>query len=75
MHRVGLKVRDKKVLKLIGKYLRAGVRLEDGTTEATPRGVPQGGPIVLLLAASGQHHARSSGPAHSTNGLALCTIR
>lgn len=50
MHRVGLKVRDKKVLKLIGKYLRAGVRLEDGTTEATPRGVPQGGPLSPLLA-------------------------
>ncbi|MCH6258395.1 reverse transcriptase domain-containing protein [Puniceicoccaceae bacterium K14] len=50
MHRIGLKVRDKSVLCLIGKYLRAGVRLEDGTTERTPRGVPQGGPLSPLLA-------------------------
>ncbi|MDQ8201324.1 reverse transcriptase domain-containing protein [Pelagicoccus enzymogenes] len=50
MHRVGLKVRDKRVLRLIGKYLRAGVRLEDGTTEKTPKGVPQGGPLSPLLA-------------------------
>ena len=50
MRRIGLKVRDKRVLRLIGKYLRAGVRLEDGTTEKPPRGVPQGGPLSPLLA-------------------------
>ena len=50
MYRIGLKVRDKRVLRLIGKYLRAGVRLEDGSTEKTPRGVPQGGPLSPLLA-------------------------
>ncbi|MDQ8188459.1 reverse transcriptase domain-containing protein [Pelagicoccus sp. SDUM812002] len=50
MHRIGLKVRDKRVLRLICKYLRAGVRLEDGTAEKTPREVPQGGPLSPLLA-------------------------
>lgn len=50
MRRVGLKIRDKRVLRLIGKYLRAGVRLEDGTTGKTPKGVPQGGPLSPLLA-------------------------
>jgi len=38
------------VLRLIGAYLRAGVRLENGTVEATTQGVPQGGPLSPLLA-------------------------
>jgi len=50
MYQIRLKVRDKFVLKLIGKYLRAGIRLEDGTTEKTGKGVPQGGPLSPLLA-------------------------
>lgn len=50
MHRIGLKIRDKRVLRLIGKYLRAGIRHEDGRKEKTPRGVPQGGPLSPLLA-------------------------
>jgi RNA-directed DNA polymerase len=44
------KVRDAKVLTLIQRYLVAGVELPDGTREATPRGVPQGGPLSPLLA-------------------------
>lgn len=44
------RVAEKPVLRLIGKYLRAGVRLEDGTTEKTLKGVPQGGPLSPLLA-------------------------
>jgi RNA-directed DNA polymerase len=43
-------VRDKRVLRLIGRYLRAGVILPDGTREPTLRGVPQGGPLSPLLA-------------------------
>lgn len=50
MHRVGSKVRDRLVLRLIGKYLRAGVVHGDGAKERTPRGVPQGGPLSPLLA-------------------------
>jgi RNA-directed DNA polymerase len=50
MARVAAKVRDPRVLHLIGRYLRAGVVLPDGTREPTPRGVPQGGPLSPLLA-------------------------
>ena len=38
------------LLRLIGRYLRAGVVLPDGQREATPLGVPQGGPLSPLLA-------------------------
>jgi RNA-directed DNA polymerase len=44
------KVRCRKTLGLIRSYLTAGVEQPDGTREATPRGVPQGGPLSPLLA-------------------------
>ena len=44
------KVRCPRVLGLIRRYLNAGVVLPDGTREATPQGVPQGGPLSPLLA-------------------------
>ncbi|MEK7995588.1 MAG: group II intron reverse transcriptase/maturase [Planctomycetota bacterium] len=44
------KTRDRKVLGLIRRYLQAGVVLPDGIREATPQGVPQGGPLSPLLA-------------------------
>lgn len=44
------KVRDRRVLGLIRSYLQAGVLMPDGTREATPQGVPQGGPLSPLLA-------------------------
>jgi RNA-directed DNA polymerase len=49
MHCVGRKVRDKRVLSLIGKYLRAGVEV-NGRLEKRTMGVPQGGPLSPLLA-------------------------
>jgi RNA-directed DNA polymerase len=49
MHRVARKIKDKRVLKLIGKYLRAGVVLS-GRRQVTRKGVPQGGPLSPLLA-------------------------
>jgi RNA-directed DNA polymerase len=49
MHKLARKVRDKRVLKLIGKYLRAGV-INGGRLEQTRKGVPQGGPLSPLLA-------------------------
>ena len=49
MHRVASKIHDKRVLKLIGKYLRAGVMI-NGRLEHTRKGVPQGGPLSPLLA-------------------------
>lgn len=50
MQQLREKVRDRKVLGLIRRYLQAGVVLPDGTREATPLGVPQGGPLSPLLA-------------------------
>ena len=49
MHRVARKIRDKHVLRLIGKYLRAGVVVK-GRLQQTREGVPQGGPLSPLLA-------------------------
>ncbi len=49
MHRVSRRIEDKRVLRLIGKYLRAGVMVK-GRHLATPLGVPQGGPLSPLLA-------------------------
>jgi len=49
MHRVARKIKDKRVLALIGKYLRAGV-VVNGRQQATRKGVPQGGPLSPLLA-------------------------
>ena len=49
MHRVARKIRDKRVLRLIGKYLRAGVKVH-GRLQKTREGVPQGGPLSPLLA-------------------------
>jgi len=42
MQLVSRKVHDKRVLSLIGRYLRAGVKV-NGRLEKTPLGVPQGG--------------------------------
>jgi len=43
-------VQDRQVLGLIRRYLQAGVVLPDGSRQATPCGVPQGGPLSPLLA-------------------------
>ncbi len=48
MHRVSRHVTDKGILKLIGKYLRAGV-VVNGRLNQTTKGVPQGGPLSPLL--------------------------
>ena len=50
MNALKVKVRCPRVLGLIRRYLMAGVGLPDGTREATPQGVPQGGPLSPLLA-------------------------
>ena len=49
MARIGQTVRDKRVLRLIGRYLRSGVMIE-GVVQATEEGTPQGGPLSPLLA-------------------------
>ncbi len=48
MSRVSRYVRDKGILRLIGKYLRAGV-VVNGRLNRTGKGVPQGGPLSPLL--------------------------
>ena len=49
MSRLSRHVSDRRLLKLIGRYLRAGVVIE-GIRHPTPEGVPQGGPLSPLLA-------------------------
>jgi RNA-directed DNA polymerase len=48
MARVARKVKDKKLLLLIRRYLQAGV-MEDGLIQPTEEGTPQGGPLSPLL--------------------------
>jgi RNA-directed DNA polymerase len=48
MCRVARKIHDKRVLRLIGKYLRAGGCVK-GRLQAPPQGVPQGGPLSPVL--------------------------
>jgi RNA-directed DNA polymerase len=49
MGRIARVIRDKRVLHLIGKYLRRGA-MADGLVEASVEGTPQGGPLSPLLA-------------------------
>jgi RNA-directed DNA polymerase len=49
MSRVARKVRDERLLTLIGRYLRAGVMVE-GVLHASEEGTPQGGPASPFLA-------------------------
>jgi RNA-directed DNA polymerase len=50
MSLLGKQIRDKRVLALIGRYLRAPQRQADGTQQKRTRGTPQGGPLSPLLA-------------------------
>lgn len=49
MRCVAKRVKDKRVLKLIRKYLKAEI-IADGLSVHPGRGVPQGGPLSPLLA-------------------------
>ena len=50
MTMVGSKVRDKSILRLIGRYLRAPMQRGDGSRQIRKAGTPQGGPLSPLLA-------------------------
>jgi RNA-directed DNA polymerase len=50
MNLISPSVSDKRVLRLIGRYLRAPMRYADGRQEKRLRGTPQGGPLSPLLA-------------------------
>jgi len=48
MERVGRRVKNKGLLKLLGRFLRAGVEVE-GRLQPTRKGVPQGSPVSPVL--------------------------
>jgi len=48
MARIARRVKDKKILLLIRRYLQAGI-MEDGLIKPTEEGTPQGGPLSPLL--------------------------
>jgi len=48
MSRIARKIKDKKILLLIRRFLQAGV-MENGLVKATDEGTPQGGPLSPLL--------------------------
>jgi group II intron reverse transcriptase/maturase len=48
MHRLSCRIEDKRLLALIGRYLRAGL-LEGGVASPRTEGTPQGGPLSPLL--------------------------
>lgn len=49
MNRLGRHVRDKRVLRAVGRFLRAGM-MQDGVCVRRDEGTPQGGPLSPLLA-------------------------
>ena len=49
MARLAERVRDRRVLVLIGRMLKAAVVMPDGVRVSTEEGVPQGGPLSPLL--------------------------
>ena len=50
MAQVSRVVKDQRMLKLIGRFLRAGIVLPNGCKESSEKGTPQGGPLSPLLA-------------------------
>jgi len=50
MHKLGSVVRDNRVLRIIGRFLRAGVVMPEGVVVSSEEGTPQGGPLSPLLA-------------------------
>jgi group II intron reverse transcriptase/maturase len=47
--KLGRTIRDERILRLIGKMLKAGVVMPDGVVIPTKEGAPQGGPLSPLL--------------------------
>ena len=49
MHKLSLKIKDKRVLRLVRKYLESGIMI-NGINVTSEEGTPQGGPLSPLLA-------------------------
>jgi RNA-directed DNA polymerase len=58
LSRVRMRVRDRRVVRLIHRFLKAGVFTLEGVVEPTVEGTPQGGPLSPLLANPLQHPDR-----------------
>jgi len=69
-NRLARRLADRRVLRLIGRYWRAGVILADGSREPTPGGVAQGGWLSPLLA-----HVRLDDLAKALERRGLCFAR
>ena len=54
---IAKRVDDKRFLRLIAKWLKAGILEEDGTIEYPEEGTPQGGSVSPILANIYLHHA------------------
>jgi RNA-directed DNA polymerase len=50
MGRLGRTLKDKRMMRIIGAFLRAGVIMPDGLRVGSEEGTPQGGPLSPLLA-------------------------
>ena len=48
IHRLGQRIDDRRILKLVGMILRSGI-MENGLVSASTEGAPQGGPLSPLL--------------------------
>ena len=68
MRRIAPVIRDKRIVRLIGRYLRAGVLVE-GKRVVSDEGTPQGGPMTprRKLPAAPTPPARRSSPPYSRN--------
>ena len=66
------RIADRRVLRLIQKWLRAGV-IEDGAWSASERGSPQGATVSPLLANVYLHYVFDRGPSSGAGGTPAVT--
>ncbi|MEM7697062.1 MAG: group II intron reverse transcriptase/maturase [Verrucomicrobiota bacterium] len=68
MRELASHINDKRVLHLVGKYLRSGV-FEDGRVKRSAKGTPQGGPLSPLL---GNLYLDALDKELETRGVSFC---
>src|SRR5713226_808294 len=74
MGKLGQVIRDKRVLKLIGKYLRAGA-MADGVVVKSVEGTPQGGPLTPRTQKITSHLSGGCRFGRSRVRIDVCLIR